>query len=40
VGLCIGKCKGGAMDFTWSSDIMGLSIVDPGTALFIGPLPF
>jgi hypothetical protein len=40
VGLCIGKCKAQPMDFTWSSDIMGLSIVDPGTALFIGPLPF
>jgi hypothetical protein len=28
------------MDFTLSSDIMGVSIVDPGSALFIGPLPF
>jgi hypothetical protein len=28
------------MDLTSSSDILGASIVDPDTALFIGPLPF
>ena len=28
------------MEFTSSNDIMGVSIVDPGTPLFVRPLPF